>query len=209
MPMSSGARPISRSGIRKNSAAGQRRSGIRKNSELETLPTEFLRIPLRERRLSSWIALLALVFLILPGCVQRRLTVRSNPPGALVYVGNELIGSTPVSTDYIYYGAREIRLEKDGFETLTVLQEIPPPYYQFVPLDFVAENIIPWEIRDERALDFQLRPQLIVPNEELLGRADELRRGSRIEQFVPATPPAGIGPIRRLPPVPSQLGGAL
>lgn len=48
------------------------------------------------------------------GCVQRRMTVRSNPPGALVYVDDYQIGTTPVSTDFIYYGTRKIRLVKDG-----------------------------------------------------------------------------------------------
>ena len=31
-------------------------------------------------------------------------------------------------------------------------------------------------MRDHRVLDFQMQPQVIVPTEQLLGRADELRR---------------------------------
>ncbi|MBS0208460.1 MAG: PEGA domain-containing protein [Planctomycetes bacterium] len=129
------------------------------------------------------------------GCVQRRLTVRSNPPGALVYIGNDEIGTTPVSTDYIYYGQRKIKLVKDGYETLSVTQWIPPPWYQIFPLDFFAENVIPYEIRDERALDFQLQPQTIVPNEQLLTRAENLRQGSKTEGYVPpprVEQPSGI-----------------
>ena len=34
------------------------------------------------------------------GCVQRRMTVRSNPPGALVYVDDYQIGTTPVSVEW-------------------------------------------------------------------------------------------------------------
>ena len=41
------------------------------------------------------------------GCVERRLTIRSNPPGALVYVDDYTIGVTPVSTSFIYYGTRK------------------------------------------------------------------------------------------------------
>ena len=106
------------------------------------------------------------------GCVQRRLTIRSNPPGALVFIDNYELGTTPVSTDYVYYGTRKIRIIKDGFETLNVKQWIPPPWYQIFPLDFVAENILPFEIRDQRTLDFQLTPQVIVPTEQLLSRAE-------------------------------------
>ncbi len=59
--------------------------------------------------------------------------------------GDEVI-TTPMSwvaTDFIYYGTRQIRLVKDGFETLTVLQPIPAPWYQVFPIDFFAENVVP------------------------------------------------------------------
>ncbi len=138
------------------------------------------------------------------GCVQRRLTIRSNPPGALVFVDNYELGTTPVSTDYVYYGTRKIRIIKDGFETLNVKQWIPPPWYEIFPLDFVAENIVPCEIRDQRTLDFQLQPQVIVPTEQLLGRAENLRRGSRTEGYVPppqVQQPTGIAPPPWVPTI--------
>jgi len=113
------------------------------------------------------------------GCVQRRLTIRSNPPGAVVYVDNYEIGTTPVATDYVYYGTRKIRLVKDGYETLTIMQPLPAPWFEFPGLDFFSENVNPREIRDERTLDFQLQPQVIVPTEQLLGRAENLRHSSQ------------------------------
>ena len=58
------------------------------------------------------------------------MTVRSNPPGALVYVDDYQIGTTPVSTDFVYYGTRKIRLIKDGYDTLTVQQPFPVPWYE-------------------------------------------------------------------------------
>ncbi|MGE3406830.1 MAG: PEGA domain-containing protein [Pirellulales bacterium] len=149
--------------------------------------------------MGSWL-LLAVACASSLGCVQRRMTIRSNPPGALVYVDNYELGTTPVSTDFIYYGTREIRLVKDGYETQTRLVNIPPPWYQYVPIDFVAENLIPYEVRDERQLDFAMQPQRLVPTEELLGRADSLRATNRGENYViPAGAvqplPAGVEPI--------------
>ena len=58
--------------------------------------------------------------------------VRSNPPGAMVYVDNQPIGTTPCATDFIYYGTREIRLVKAGYETLTVNQPLPAPWYEII-----------------------------------------------------------------------------
>ena len=149
-------------------------------------------------RMAGRLALAIALCLTASGCVQRRLTIRSNPPGALVYVDNYEIGTTPVSTDYIYYGKRKIRLVKDGCETLSVERWIPPPWYEYFPLDFVSENLIPTELRDERTLEFQLQPQQATPTEQLLGRAENLRQGSRVEGYVP--PPQVVQPTEIVPP---------
>lgn len=166
---------------------------------------ESSRNPLPPARWTNVALLLAAVVVCLSsGCVQRRLTVRSNPPGALVYIDNQEIGTTPVSTDYVYYGTRNIRLVKDGYETLNSKQWIPPPWYEIFPLDFATENLVPYEFRDERALDFQLQPQVLAPTQQLLGRADNLRQGSRIEGYTPppqAAPPTNIAPPGWVPNV--------
>ncbi len=127
------------------------------------------------------------------GCVQRRMTIRSNPPGARVYVDDYEIGATPVSHTFTYYGQRKIRLVKDGYETLTVMQNIRPPWYQYPVVDFFAENLWPGEVRDERELSFNMTPQVMVPPDQLLGRAEELRRGVHASAGS-APPPMRIGP---------------
>ncbi len=116
------------------------------------------------------------------------MTIRSNPPGAVVYVDNQRIGTTPVSLNYIYYGTREIRLVKDGFETLTVNQPIPAPSYQVPPLDFFSDVVNPYETRDERSFTFQLQPQLMVPAEQLLARAEQLRGSAQQGTPLPVVP---------------------
>jgi hypothetical protein len=127
------------------------------------------------------------------------MTICSNPPGALVFVDDQEIGTTPVSTGFTYYGTRKIQLLKDGFETLTVKQTFFPPWYEVPPLDFVSENLWPVEQRDEHLLNFQLQPQQIVPSEKLLDRAQGLRTGALQGYAVPlpnATPtPQPITPL--------------
>jgi len=149
-------------------------------------------------------ALLIVLTAAAPGCVQRRMTIRSNPPGALVYVDDYEIGVTPVSHTFTYYGQRKIRLVKDGYETLTVMQNIRPPWYQYPVADFFAENLWPGEIRDERELTFNLAPQVIVPPDQLLGRAEELRRGVHASAGS-APPPVRIGPPAGGPPAPERV----
>jgi len=121
------------------------------------------------------------------GCVQRRMTVRSNVPGAQVYVDNYEIGRTPVSTDFIYYGQRDIRLVKDGYETLKVKQPVNAPWYQYPGLDLITENLWPWEIRDERNFNYQMQPQYLVPTETILSRAEEMRSQNPVTTVPAAT----------------------
>jgi len=138
--------------------------------------------------------------------------IRSNPPGALVYVDDYEIGVTPVSTNFTYYGQRKIRLVKDGYETLTVMQSIPAPWYQIPPLDFFSENLVPGEIRDHQTFTYPLTPQRVVPTDQLLGRAENLRRGTHtIGPMGPAEPlsptPAFPTPAISPSPTPAFPGG--
>ena len=143
------------------------------------------------------------------GCVERRLMVRTNPPGALLYVDDHEIGITPCATSFIYYGTRKIRLVKDGYETLVVNQPIPAPWYEFFPADFVAENFVPGHIRDQRVLTYDLRSAIMVPNEQLSGRADALRAAVKAEQaaqgYVPQLPRRGTPAPAIVPPTPGVL----
>jgi hypothetical protein len=165
--------------------------------------------PRPRRCLSQTLCVLfvAALMLLPSGCVRRRLNVRTTPPGALVYVDNQQIGTTPCSVDFTYYGTREIRLVKPGFETLTVNQPIPAPWYQIPPLDFVSENLTPTKIRDNRTVTYNLAPQLMVPREQLLERADQLRQDTLQYPVQPAGAMAPVGggvPARVVVP-PSSL----
>ncbi len=129
-----------------------------------------------------------LVIVLSSGCVRRRLTVRSNPPGATVYIDDHQIGTTPVSSDFVYYGTRRIKLIRDGYETLTTFQTMESPWYQIPPFDFISENLIGRELRDERILDFTMKPQQQVPNTELMSRANNLRSSAQMGAVAPLPP---------------------
>jgi hypothetical protein len=119
--------------------------------------------------------LLVAVALIGSGCVHRRLTVRSDPPGANVVIDGEEVGYTPVSIDYTYYGTREITLKKDGFRTLTTPVKLSTPWYQIFPLDFVSDNFALTNINDRREVTYALARENLEPSQEVENRANNLR----------------------------------
>ncbi len=126
--------------------------------------------------------LLLITFCLAPntGCVSRRLTIRTNPPGALVKLNGKRLGFSPVSTDFTYYGTYEIELVKDGYETETILQKISPPWYQRFPIDFFSDNFSPFSITNRHEYTWPLRPKNIIPTDDLLNRADQLRSDALI-----------------------------
>lgn len=135
----------------------------------------------RGRSSFSWLGLLLVVCCMFQvGCVQRRVTLQSDPPGALVLIDGEERGYTPYSMDFIYYGTREIQLVKPGYETLTVMQKIPRPWYQVFPIEFFSDNLWPFRTTDRNSYFYRMQPHTIAPVEELLDRANGLRTESQV-----------------------------
>jgi hypothetical protein len=137
------------------------------------------------------------------GAVRRRLTIRSQPEGALVYVDDQQVGATPCSVSFTYYGTRKIQLIRDGFKTITVLEKISAPWYQIPPLDFFSENVYGGELRDERIVDFQMEPETIPPTTELWQRAESLRASARSGPVLSSS----VGAATLAPGVPPPVSG--
>jgi hypothetical protein len=149
----------------------------------------------------SRIAMLALAWLTscsTTGCVRKRMTVRTNPPGAMVYVDRKPIGLSPASTNYVYYGTRNFEIVRDGYRTERFLRRFNPPWYAIPPLDFVSESLWPFEKRDERIIDVQLTPTPSVSNDALIASGEQLRLQAGQGVAVPPPPPA----VNNLPIVP-------
>lgn len=140
----------------------------------------------------GWL-LMACVLIGPTGCVRRRMTIRTTPPGATVYVDEQPIGNTPVSADFTYYGVRTIRAFKDEHRTETIKHRFDPPWYQIPPFDFIAENLWPGEIRDEQVVDIQMVPEPPVTNNELRERGETLRSSAKTGQITPLVPPLTEG----------------
>lgn len=89
---------------------------------------------------SAILALLMLVTFTL-GCVQRTISVTSDPPGALVYLNDEEVGRTPLSVPFTYYGKYHVRLEHDGYQPLAEVRSADAPWWEAPGPDLIAEMI--------------------------------------------------------------------
>lgn len=118
---------------------------------------------------------ISLLLLSQSGCVHRRVTINSNPQGALVRIDGKDVGYTPASLDYTWYGTREVQLLKDGYQTQTRLIRLRTPWYQRFPLDFLTDNFAGRYIRDHRRFDFRMQPKGIDNSSDVIERGRSLR----------------------------------
>jgi hypothetical protein len=124
----------------------------------------------------------------LPGCIEQRYVIETDPPGALVLVNGQPIGSTPVDGYFTYYGTYNFTLIKDGYQTKQVAQKIAMPWFELPGIDFVTENIYPGRIEDVRRFRYCLEPLVQVRTDDLLQQAEQLRTRGRAVNGEPAQP---------------------
>jgi PEGA domain len=146
----------------------------------------------------SVLLLLTLLTMLLAGvggCVRRTLAVKSDPPGAQLYLNGVEVGSTPLERDFTWYGTYDVVLRKEGYETLKTTGKVIAPWWQWVPIDLVAEFL---PLHDRRHLSYTMQPisQAAVDPKQMLERAAQLQpqlqssRYTRSPSTAPTTLPA-------------------
>jgi len=125
-------------------------------------------------------ALLILLALLPLGCVQRQMTVLTDPPGAVVYLNDREMGRTPFSRQFLWYGNYDVVIRKDGYQTLKTTAEITAPFWQFVPLDAVTDFL---PLKDEETIRFSLKPAVPVDPKLLLQRGEQMQADLESSQY--------------------------
>jgi hypothetical protein len=146
-------------------------------------------------------AILILLCITLSGCVEQVMTVKTNPPGAVVYLNDQVLGRTPLEKDFTWYGIYDVEVRKDGYEALKTHKWVKAPWWNWVPFDLFAE-LVPWRVRDQQTITFTLKPitQAVVEPGPLMERATQLRGELQSSEFTrhpttaPATQPAATKP---------------
>jgi len=113
--------------------------------------------------------------LTLAGCVERKLTINTNPAGAQVWLNDEEVGTSPVTVSFNWYGDYNVRLSRPGCATLVTHRKLEAPWYDYFPFDFFAEVLCPGRIVDKYEWSFDLAPQKETGRQELIEAAEKLK----------------------------------
>lgn len=127
------------------------------------------------RLLVVWIAMSAAVLAADAGCVRRTVTINTNPQGATVLLNDQQVGTSPVSTDFTWYGDYDVVLRKEGYETLKTNKRLKTPWYELPGLDFISEVLMPFTIHDKHEMSFAMASQTKTDRQTLLKNASEFR----------------------------------
>ena len=107
--------------------------------------------------------------------VRRRLTITSDPPGAVVYLNNKEVGKTPISQNFVHSGTYNVKCYKEGYEMGETYYKAGCPWYLYPGFDFFSENFTPGELRDEQRCHVVLQQKRELPESELYEKAEQLR----------------------------------
>lgn len=105
------------------------------------------------------------------GCVRRKLTVHTEPQGAVIWLNDEEIGRSPATVDFLWYGDYDVVARLKGYEALRTHQRIVEPWYQAPGIDFIAEVLYPGWIVDSREMQFEMKPESLPTRDALLENA--------------------------------------
>ena len=107
------------------------------------------------------------------GCVRRVVEITSEPSGAVVWMNDREVGTTPCEVEILHYGTYDVRVAKDGWEPISEGRDATPPAWDLPGPDLVAE-LLPFELESRTAWHVELKPEDLDPD-AVMARAEATR----------------------------------
>ena len=125
------------------------------------------------RRLMMVFLLMLASVATLGGCVERIISITSQPSSALVYLNDVEVGRTPLEVQFLHYGVYDVRLEAQGYKPLWTKQEAKTPLWDQPGIDLFAEAIP--GTKSHISWHFEMEPAEATDADRLIDRAGQMR----------------------------------
>ena len=131
--------------------------------------------------------LAGLCCLLSAGCVERLISITSEPSGALIHLNDEEVGRTPLTVPFTFYGTYDVRLEADGYKPLWTQRKAATPWWETLGIDLIAEALPDGKSHLKWHFEMELEP--VLDEAGMLDRARQMR--VLVADPTPETPPQG------------------
>lgn len=122
------------------------------------------------------------------GCVRRVVEITSEPAGAIVWLNDREVGTTPCQVEILHYGTYDLRVARDGWEPVVEGRNAAAPVWDLPGPDLIAE-LLPFEVESRASWHVVLQPEDLDPD-AVVARAEATR--DRLLAMASADPdPAG------------------
>ena len=134
--------------------------------------------------MNKTLCIFPLIAASLAGCVERKISIASDPPGALVYVNGVEAGRAPLTIPFLWYGDYEITASLDkNVGTLDAPKIIQysyhgsrtaaAPAYEWIGVDLFAE-LLPVRLVDQKIWAVKLEPAAQPSDDQLINSGRDL-----------------------------------
>ena len=147
------------------------------------------------------IGLTTFVIVLGTGCIERKFVIITNPADSEVYLDGKYIGNSVadnpidpktgrIDIPFVYYAQREIIVKKKDYESRLEYIKPTTPWYDYFPIDFIAEVLLPYTIKVQFVYRLDLNEYADIDAEDLYDKseamreyaAEKLRKHADIEQ---------------------------
>ena len=129
------------------------------------------------------LAVFCVLFCLCTGCVERKITIITEPAGAIVSLNDEEIGASPVTVGFEWYGDYSVRITKQGYQTLNTHQDLKRPLRDRAPFDLFDDILS--KRTDEYTWRFKLEPYKQLEKEQMIEDAKKLQKQTAEEMSQP------------------------
>ena len=115
------------------------------------------------------------------------MVIRSEPPGADLFIDGERVGVTPHVQKYVWYGTREVTVVMRGYRSERQMVALNAPWWQIFPFDLVTDVLLPVTLTDKLDVLVTLRKEKDESGalDETLERATEAKRKAALPPDAP------------------------
>lgn len=123
-----------------------------------------------------------LLLLPLAACVERKLLIKTEPPGAMIRVNGKKEGKAPRTWPFEHYGTILVEAELEGHEPVQQEHRLRSPWWQKEGINVFTDAVWPGTIHDNHELVIKLVPRKRLTDAERKRRLNELERAARRQQ---------------------------